>query len=228
MAAKRVTRKQLLKEPDEFITFSNRMIKFGVAYKQQLMIGVGVFCAAVLVFVGMQYVSGHSRAKAFNLLEKAVAQYDRTSAQGGPGKALGAVAADFDLILKKYGSNAGGRLARVTFAQYNYAAGRADKAIALYDTALADFDEDPLYRAMIVSGLGYAYTLKGDLPKAISFFEQVVSGSAAGLKGDALFNLGLLYAQTGQQAKSVESFKRISDEYPESFYAEMAGGKAKL
>ena len=228
MTKKRVTRKQLLKEPDEFITFSNRMIKWGVAYKQQLMIGVGVFCAAVLVFVGMQYVSGRSQAKAFSLLENAIARYDQALAQNGPGKALDAVATDFELILNKYGSNAGGRLARVTFAQYTYAAGQADRSIALYDTALADFNEDPLYRAMIISGLGYAYTLKGDLQKAISNFEQVVSGSAATLKGDALFNLGLLYAQTGQKSKSIESFKRISDEYPESFYAEMAGGKASL
>ena len=228
MTKKRVTRKQLLKEPDEFITFSNRMIKFGVAYKQQLMIGVGVFCAAVLIFVGMQYVFGRSQAKAFSLLENAIAGYDRALAQNGPEKALDVVAADFDLILKKYGSNAGGRLARVTFAQYYYAAGQPDRAITLYETALADFNEDPVYRAMIVGGLGYAYTLKGDLQKAISNFEQVVSGSAAGLKGDALFNLGLLYAQTGQKDKSIESFKRISEEYPASFYAEMAGGKANL
>ncbi len=228
MTKKRVTRKQLLKEPDEFITFSNRMIKFGVAYKQQLMIAVGVFCAAVLVFVGMQYVSGRSQARAFNLLENAIAKYDRAFVKDGPEKALEAVAADFELILKKYGSNAGGQLARVTFAQYNYAAGMSDRAIRLYGTALADFNDDPLYRAMIVSGLGYAYTLKGDLQKAISNFELVVSGSVSGFKSDALFNLGLLYAQTGQKVKSVESFKRISDEYPESFYAKMAGGRANL
>ncbi|MCP3952488.1 MAG: tetratricopeptide repeat protein [Desulfobacterales bacterium] len=228
MVKKRVTRKQLLKEPDEFITFSNRMIKLGVAYKQQLMIAAGVLCVAVLVFVTMQYISGRSRAKAFSLLESAVARYDRVLAQNGPEKAVGAVEADFELILKKYGSNTGGQLARVTYGQYNYAAGRADRAIALYETALADFDEDPLYRAMIVSGLGYTYALKGDLPKAISYFEQVVSGSATGFKNDALFQLGLLYAQTGQKAKSAESFKRISDENPESFYAEMAGGKASL
>lgn len=228
MTSKRVTRKQLLKEPDEFISFSNRMIKLGVAYKQQLMIATGVFCAAVLVFVGMQYVSGRSRTKAFNLLDSAVVRYDRANAQYGPQKAIAEVEADFELILKKYGSNAGGRLARVTFAQYNFAAGRTDRAIALYGTALTDFDEEPLYRAMIVSGLGYAYILKGDLEKAISYFEQVVSGAAAGLKSDALFNLGLLYKQTGQKTKSVESFKRIKDEYPESFYAEMAGGKTNL
>ena len=216
MTKKRVTRKQLLKEPDEFITFSNSMIRFGVAYKQQLMIGVGVFCAAVLVFVGMQYVSGRSQAKAFNLLENAIVRYDQAHAQNGPEKALEAVATDFELILKKYGSNTGGRLARVTFAQYYYAAVQPDRAITLYDAALADFNEDPLYRAMIVSGLGYAYALKGDLPKAISNFEQVVSGPATGLKGDALFNLGLLYAQTGQKDKSIESFKRISEEYPAS------------
>ena len=229
MTKKRVTRKQLLKEPDEFITYSNRMIRLGVEYKQQLMIAAGIFCAAVLVYVGLQYVAEHSRTKAFSLLGSAVARYDRTLAQQGAEKALAGVEADFEQLLDKYGSNAGGRLARVTFAQYNYAAGRADRAIALYDAALNDFDEAPLYRAIIVSGLGYAYTLKGDLPGAISYFEQVLSaGPAAGLKSDALFNLGLLYAQTGQKTKSVESFKRIKDEFPESFYAEMAGGKANL
>ena len=132
------------------------------------------------------------------------------------------------MILKKYGSNAGGRLARVTFAQYKFAAGQADRAITLYETALSDFDEDSLYRNIILSGLGYAHVLKGDVHKAIPYFEQVVSGSAAGLKGDALFNLGLLYDQAGQKDKSTESFKRLKDEYPESFYAEMAGGKASL
>jgi len=228
MTKKRVTRKQLLKEPDEFITYSNRLIKLGVAYKQQLMVAAGIFCAAVLVFVGVQYVSERSRAKAFNLLENAVARYDRTFAQDGAEKAVAEVEADFESILKKYGSNAGGRLARVTFAQYNFAAGRADRAIALYETALPDFEETPLYQNIILSGLGYAHTLKGDLKKAISYFEQVVSGSAAGLKGDALFNLGLLYARAGQKDKSAESFKQLKDEYPESYYAEMAGRRASL
>ena len=74
MAPKRVTRKQLLKEPDEFITFSNRMIRLGAEYKQQLMIAAGFFCAVVLIYVGMQYVSARSRAKALNLLENAVAR----------------------------------------------------------------------------------------------------------------------------------------------------------
>ena len=228
MAKKRVTRKQLLKEPDEFITFSNRMIRLGVEYKQHLMIAAGLFCAVVLIYVGMQYVSARSRAKAFNLLENAVARYDRELAQGSPAQALAAVEGEFELILDKYGSNAGGRLARLTFAQYHFAAGQAEQSIDLYQVVLADFQDDPLYQSLALSGLGYAYALEGNVPQAISYFEQVVSGTAAGLKGDALFNLGLLYAQSGQNDKSKESFQRIKEEHPESFYAEMAGERAKL
>jgi len=227
MAKKRVTRKQLLKEPDEFITFSNRMIRLGVAYKQHLMIAVGIFCAVVLVYVGMQYVSARSRAKAFNLLENAVARYDRELSQSGPVKALADVEADFELILNKYGSNAGGRLARLTYAQYHFAAGGAERAIELYLAALADFEDDLLYQSLALSGLGYAYSLQGDDSQAISYFEQVISGTVAGLKSDALFNLGLLYARLGQSGKSKASFQRIKEEHPESFYAEMAGEKAK-
>ena len=228
MANKRVTRKQLLKEPDEFISFSNRMIRLGVAYKRQLMIAAGVFCTVVLVYVGVQYVSQRSRAKAFRLLDTAVIRYEQVRVQNGPAKAFAEVEGDFKTILAKYGSNAGGKLARVTFAQYNYAAGRLDQAIALYDEALSDFNEDPLYRGVIASGLGYAYAAKNDGPKAIAYFEQVVSESVTGLKGDALFNLGLLYAQAGQATKSAEAFKRIKAEHPESFYAEMAGSRADL
>ncbi len=228
MAKSRVTRKQLLKEPDEFITFTNRMIKFGVAHKQQLIIAAGVFCAAVLVFVGMQYVSGRSQAKALSLLETAVASYGQAVVPKGPLKAFEEVEKDFELILKNYSSNAGGKLARVTFAQYNFAAGRPDRAIALYEKALEDFSGDPLYKAIIASGLGYAHALKGDTPKAISYFEQVVSGPKTGTRSDALFNLGLLYEQTGQKAKSIEAFKKIKDDYPESFYSELAGGKANM
>ncbi len=228
MTKKRVTRKQLLKEPDEFITFSNRMIKLGVAYKQQLMIAAGAFCVAVLVFVGMQYASGRSQAKALSLLGNAVARYDQAVAQKGPLKAVEDVEEDFELILKKYSSTAGGRLAKVAFAQYNFAAGQPDRAIALYEKALDDFNEDPFYRAIIVSGLGYAYALKGNHQKAIFHFEQLVSGPEAGPRSDALLNLGLLYEQAGQMAKSVESFKRIKDEYPESFYSELAGMKAGI
>ena len=228
MAKKRVTRKQLLKGPDEFITFSNRMIKLGVAYKKQLMIGAGVFCAAVLIFVGLQYVSGRSQAKALSLLENAVARYGQAIASKGPLKAVEEVEKEFELILKKYASNAGGRLARVTFAQYNFAAGRPERAIALYEEALDDFNEAPFYKAIIESGLGYAYALKGDPRKAISYFEQVVSGPEAGPISDALFNLGLLYSQTEQKDKSIGSFRRIKDEYPESFYSELAARKANI
>ena len=228
MAKKRVTRKQLLKEPDEFITFSNRMIKLGVAYKKQLMLSAGVFCAAVLIFVGMQYVSSRSRAKAFSLLDNAVYKYDQMVVQKGPQKAFEEVKDDLELVLKKYSGNAGGRLARVTFAQYNFAAGRFDRAIGLYEKALGDFDNDPFYKAILVSGLGYTYALKGDFEKAISFFEQVVSGPEEGLRSDALFNLGLLYEQTGQKSKSIGAFRRIKEEYPGSFYSELAGGKANI
>ncbi len=228
MANKRVTRKQLLKEPDEFITFSNRMIKLGVVYKNQLLLAGGVFCLAVLIFVGVQYASNRSQAKALALLDGAVTRYEQSVAQEGPLKALAAVETDFDAILKNYASNAGGKLARATYAQYRFAAGQADGAIMLYEQALDDFQEDPFYRSIIVSGLGYAWALKGDSQKSISYFEQVVASPAAAAKSDALFNLGLLYEQAGQRDKSIAAFKRIQDEFPTSPYAELAGGKANL
>ena len=225
MAKKKVTRKQLLKQPDEFISFSNRIIGLGVEYKQSLMISMGVLCVMILVYVGIQFVSQRSRAQAFTLLGDAVTRYELENIKNGPEKAYAAVDAELELLLRKYGSNAVGRLARVTFAQYNYAAGHLDRAIALYDEARADFDMDSLYRGLIDSGLGYAYTARGDLHKAIVHFEQVAFGPVIGLQSDALFNLGLLYDRTGQLAKSAAAFKQIKEEHAASFYAKIANEK---
>ena len=43
------TRKELLKEPDEFITISGKLIRFAVAHKNQLIYALGVIVAVSLI-----------------------------------------------------------------------------------------------------------------------------------------------------------------------------------
>ena len=53
MAKKRKkTRKELLKEPDEFITLSSKLIGFGVEHKNQLIYGLGIIVALALIVSG--------------------------------------------------------------------------------------------------------------------------------------------------------------------------------
>ena len=47
---KRVTRKELLKEPDEFMTFTGKLVQYVRDYQKQLMYG---FSALVLIIIIM-------------------------------------------------------------------------------------------------------------------------------------------------------------------------------
>ena len=56
MAKKRKkTRKELLKEPDEFMTLSGKLIKFAVEHKKQLTYGLGIILALVVIISGVRF-----------------------------------------------------------------------------------------------------------------------------------------------------------------------------
>ena len=127
---------------------------------------------------------------------------------------------DFEQILEKYSDKVGGKLARVTFANICYNGGEPDKAIALYEKALNDFDE-PFYKDLILSGLGYAYEQKGAIEKAAEYFEKIIAGNNPVLKSDAFYNLGRLYAALGNIEKSNTAYQKIISDQSDSIYIDL-------
>ena len=57
------TRKQLLKEPDEFITLSSKVIKTAIEYKTQIAWALGVTLAIAVIISGLRFFSTRSEQK---------------------------------------------------------------------------------------------------------------------------------------------------------------------
>lgn len=218
---KKVTRKELLNQPDEFLTQSSRLFRYILEHKYQLLAALGGLIAIVLVVSGFRYSSLKKADEAFARLETARTKYESLLAEKGPRQAYELVQQDFQRILDKYARQTGGKFARLIFADICYRGGESDQAIELYNTALEDFD-DPFYRNVIITGLAYAYEKKRDLEKAVSYFEQVASSPDSVLKAEALFNAGRLYAAMGEFEKSKQRFRQLNSEQPDSLYAELA------
>ena len=219
--AKKITRKQLLHEPDEFLTQSGRLFKYAVEHKYQLLGVLGGIIALVLIISGFRYTSLKKADEAFARLEKGRTKYEALLAEKGPQQAYEQVREDFQKLLQRFSGQTGGKFARVIFADICYRGGHPDEAIALYNAALADFD-DPFYRHTILNGLGYAYEQKQDLQQAVAYFQQVAAAPNSVLKAEALFNAGRLYAALGEAEKSNQSFRQLTSEQPDSLYAELA------
>lgn len=217
---KKISRKKLLKEPDEFLTFSAKLFQYTVEHKYQLLAALGSIVAVVLIVTGVRYYTLRRSQEAFALLEKSRARYEKLLGEKDAQAAYEEVKSDFEQILDKYGNKAGGKLARVMFADICYRAGNPDQAILLYEKALTDF-QDPFIRNAIFSGLAYAYEKKQAYEKAAEYFEKVAASSDPVLKGQALFNIGRLYAALGDHEKSQTAYQQLVAEQPDSIYIDL-------
>lgn len=218
---KKVKRKELLNKPDEFITFSSKMFKFASVYKTQLFFGFLIFIVLIVSIVGLGYYSNKAEKQASNLLGMMMAKYEAVKNKNGSVAAYQAVEKDAQMLLDEYSKREGGKLARVLFADICYNAGEIDKAIELYTNSLNSFDEHSAVKYFVLSGLGYSYEQKNDYKTALKYFQMIVDGNNNAMKEGALFNLGRIYAETGDKEKSVAAFKRVLSDYSDSIYVEL-------
>lgn len=218
---KRITRKELLKEPDEFYTHSSRLFRYILEHKMQFVYGLaGVFALAIIIS-GVQYFSNRSENMAFALLDQGFAKYQVIVQKKKAKEARKEVETDFLNILDKYSGKDGGKIARLIYANICYKAGDFDKAIELYARSLKDFEGKPFIKTLALKGLGYSHEGKEDYQTAATYFDKVASAPDSKQKDEALFHLGLIYAEIGDHPKSKEMFDKIIADHPDSIYVAM-------
>ncbi len=227
MAKKKLTRKELIKGPDEFITTTGKAIQWSRENTKPLIYGTVAFFALIVLIAGYRFVSEKREQAAAALLSRCLETYQKAqSSDENPVQALAVVKPDFDRLVKEYGGQPAGRLGRVIYANLALSAQDADTAMALYEKALGELGDDPSLHNTILNGLAMAAEQKGDQAAAISYLEKITTGNSTLLKDVALFNLGRLYTLTGKTEKGQAAYRQLSQDFPNSLYADIAREKA--
>ncbi len=209
------------------MNFTGRLIQFGNQYQKQITWGIGSLVILISIILGGRYIAQNNEKKALELYRNAVARYEAAKADTSAADAYVAVKGDFDLILAQYGGKKAGKLAGIVYGDISYKAKDTDTAISMYDAALKDISSASPFRNMILNGLGYAYEMKGDFENAARYFEMISSGNASVLKSGALFNLARIYKLSGDEQKSLDHYRKLLSDYPESSYSGIAKEKAE-
>lgn len=218
MAKKVVTRKQLLKEPDRFISFSGKLIAFGRSNLKSILIATGVVVALLLVVVAVRQISDRNERRASEMVESAVAKYSAALQDTTPETAYERVKPDFEILFDEYGGKQATKIARIVYGDISYNAGDADTAVAMYKRALDDFDQYAGLKNVILSGLGHAFQMKKAYPSSIQYFSMISQGTDNTLKSDALFNLAGLYEIAGEKEKSAAMYEQLLADFPGNQY----------
>lgn len=219
------TRKELLKEPDEFMTFSGKLIGFAVDHKTQISYAAAAIVALALIISGFRFFSIRSENRAATLLDQSLSKYEKSLNDQNPEAAYAAVSPDFGVIIDKYGSKPSGKIARLSFANICYDAGRYEQAIDLYQRSLTDFEKHPAIHNQVLSSLGYAFEQKEDYAAAAGYFEKLSQVEEPTMRGEALFNLGRIYDKLGQAEKSKAALTKILSEHQDFIYIDLVKEK---
>ncbi len=219
MAKKKIKRKQLLKEPDEFLTLSARMLQWMARHRERLLwAAAAVFFVAASV-AGWMYYQSQRQKRAARELGRVVAVYHQAQAASATDAQKARVKAMLAAFVKAYADTGSGKMGRVLYANLCYRTGDLEKAVALYRRSLEDFKDRPLLKNVILSSLGHAFLKKKDPKQATRYFEQVAAGRGPLLKDEALFILAKLSEKSGDTRAASEKMQRLLSDFPNSLYS---------
>ncbi|RLB85302.1 MAG: hypothetical protein DRH15_03580 [Deltaproteobacteria bacterium] len=210
---KKIKRKELLKEPDEFLTLSSRLFNWIITHQRQLY-AAGIIVASLFVlYMAGYFYYRHINRKAqalYNVAYEALASNMKPSTDA---KAWAKTQELFQEVINRYSLSKASCLALSQAAYAAYRQKKYDEAIALYEKFLSKIGDEPNYRMLIQMALAACYEEKGEIDQAIQLLELLSEEKANPFRELALINLARVY----RLANKVEDSKRVLKEFIVAF-----------
>jgi tetratricopeptide (TPR) repeat protein len=226
---KKITKKQL-KEPDEFITLTERAFIF-IREHSKKVAGVGIFfLILVIAFIVFQMLDKKKEEEAAREFGVATGLYERGMAQAREGSIQGDkdILAKFDEVITKFPRTSSGRFSLLYKGNVYLKGGEFDEAIKAYTAFLDKSGKERLYRYFAWEGLGHAYEGKKDYAKALEAYQKIVELGEGYQLAEANLNIGYCYEKLGKSKEALESFKAFLNSNPKSSLSNVVLRKVSL
>jgi len=216
MAKKRVTRKELLKKDDEFISLSTRFFQYVSTHRKQIQYLTVSVIIIIAIVIGISLYFRHLNKKSLAAYNLAYRNLVSDSSPNISEDTINKSIEELDSLIKEYGWTKMATLAIPQLAYLKFGQGKYDEAISLYQTYLKKDKSASIYHLMTHFGLAAAYEAKSEHQSAIRHLKKIINDENNFLKEEAMFSLGRLYALSGQQEMSKETFKDFVNQFKES------------
>lgn len=219
MAGKKISRKQLLKAPDEFITTTGRVIRFLQDNRRKVTL-YGVIVLAVLAagFLGYSYLRWQE-GKAQVLQQQGLQIYQEALTGAGNAEkekeAFKKALEKFKEAYGVYGRGTIGQISQIYIGNCHYGLKEYEAAIQAYLQCLGG-----TFGAVAAQSLGYCYEAKGEFAKALENFQKNAGGEASVYQEEGLLGVARCYEALNQKPKALETYQRALTKNPKSKMAE--------
>jgi len=205
---KSISRKELLKKPDEFITTSNIIANWVTLHARKVIwVGAVVVLVAGAVF-GYRAYAAYQEKQGREAYFAALELPEITPKI----KKLSEVTTD-------YPRTRGAQKAWISLGHLYYQQKDYTRALNAYRSALSRGTLPPEIHSLINESLAYVLEEKGDLKGAADTFNQLLKGSDPLLKENAHLNLARVYTKLGQTKEAKSTYQDLLKSFPNSIYA---------
>lgn len=209
MASAKKIIKRKLKEPDEFVTLTERAYLF-ISRHLKPIAGAGIAVLILLsLFLLFQRWERRNEENAFQMLNVAVETYQMVSSpyREGSAQEYKNVLERFNEIATKFPGTSSGKLAILYQGNIDLRLGEFDQAIQAYESFLQKGGKKRLYRSFAMEGLGYSYEGKKDYEKAINAYQKEIELGESFQLANAYLGLGRCYEKLGKAKEAVENYR---------------------
>jgi len=227
MAKKKITRKDLLKKPDEFVTFSSRAATFiGSNIRPLKYIGFTIAIAVVSYFAINTYFR-FINEKGQNAYNKAYDTMTEIMKPNPDTEKLQESVELFTKVIDEYGLSKTARLALPQVANLKFLEKKYDEAIVLYKKFLDEVSGNAQYKSLANLALATCYEAKGDLKAAIESLGPIVKVPNNPFKEAAMLNLARLYRLDNKPENEKEILETFIKDHNDSPFLSVARARIK-
>jgi predicted negative regulator of RcsB-dependent stress response len=221
MAKIKVSRKELLKKPDEFITFSARSITFVKEHSRKFTyLGIVIVCL-ILIFIGVNIYIKYIEKKGQTTYSMAYYTIAKNMGVEKNKDDLQKSEELLDQVIHEYGLSKAARLALPELAYLKFLQKQYDEAISGYQEFLNKVSDEP-YQSLARIALAVCYEEKGEYEKAIQILDRIRSGPDDFFKEQAMLSMARIFRLTNKKAKSNEILKEFVDKFQTSPFLPIA------
>jgi len=222
MEKTKISRKELLKKSDEFITFSARVIIFARDHSRQFAYLGAILIGIIIIYLGVSTYTKHINKKGQEAYNIAYYSMLKNTGSEPTREELKKAENLFSGLIDKYSSSKAAGLAHTELAYIKFLSKEYDEAIAQYKQFVDELSDNDPYLSLGRLALATCYEENGENDKAIQTLENITAGQDDFFKEQAMLSLARIYRTVNKKEKSDKILKEFIEKFNNSPFLPLA------
>jgi predicted negative regulator of RcsB-dependent stress response len=214
--AKKISRKELLKGTDEFLTFSGKAVNFMTTHQRELKYAGVVIAILVVAYLGVTTYLRHVNKNGQNAYNTAYQTLTKEMKPDANRDNLLKSEELFSKVTDDYGLSKVAQLALPQIAYLKFLDKKYDEAIGLYQKFLDKVAGNTEYELMTNLALAACFEAKGDLKSATEILIPVIEIPDSSFSEPAMLSLARLYRLDNKPEKAREILNKFVEQHLDS------------